>query len=220
MSIHGVLIDFSGTLFRLEIDEDWLAGQAGTTGAETINNVLTTPVGPATHLPPAMAAEWPLRDLDPVVHQRVFTESLRQGGLTEPGQAEDAYRRMLSPEWWRPYPDARETLERLRDKGIPVGVVSNIAWDISTIFDRFGLTDLVTAFVLSYREGAVKPAAELFRVACDRIGVDPAHVLMIGDSEHADGGAAALGCAVSIVDPLPTRQRPDGLLTALAGHGL
>ena len=35
-----------------------------------------------------------------------------------------------------------------------------------------------------------------------------------------DGGAATLGCAVEIVTPLPTTQRPHALLDALAKHGL
>jgi hypothetical protein len=44
--------------------------------------------------------------------------------------------------------------------------------------------------------------------------------LLIGDSAEADGGAAALGCAVEIIPALPTSDRPDALLAALARHGL
>jgi FMN phosphatase YigB (HAD superfamily) len=39
---------------------------------------------------------------------------------------------------------------------------------------------------------------------------------MVGDSEEADGAARALGCAFALVDPLPTADRPDGLVEALA----
>lgn len=220
MTIEGVLIDFSGTLFRLEINKAWLAADHGAEQAEHLIQVLTAPVGSGDHLPADMVPDWDRRDLDPETHEFVYTETLRRSGLTEPGQAEAAYRRMLDPGSWQPYPDVRATLERLRDKGIPVAVVSNIAWDVRTSFERFGLTELVTDFVLSFQEGAVKPAEKIFRIACDRIGVDPSHVLMIGDSQEADGGAAVLGCAVEIVLPLPTAQRPEALLTALARHGL
>lgn len=220
MNIHGVMIDFSGTLFRLEIDESWLAEEHGAEHAQHLIHVLTAPARPATELPPDMVRDWERRDLDPEVHERVYTESLRRAGLSAPGQAEDAYRRMLHPASWRPYPDVRATLERLRDKNIPVAVVSNIAWDIRAIFDLAGLTGLVTEFVLSYQEGSVKPAEKIFRIACDRIGVDPREVLMIGDSREADGGAAALGCEVAIVDALPTQDRPDALLSTLARYGL
>jgi putative hydrolase of the HAD superfamily len=34
---------------------------------------------------------------------------------------------------------------------------------------------------------------------------------MVGDNRAADGGAAALGCAVFFVDHLPVADRPDGL---------
>ena len=220
MAIQGVLIDFSGTLFRLEIDDMLFAAEHGAEQAQHLLQVLTAPVHSGDHLPAHMVPDWERRDLDPETHHAVYTETLRRSGLSEPGQAEDAYRRMLDPSSWQPYPDVRAALERLRDKGIPVAVVSNIAWDVRTSFDRFDLTGLVTDFVLSFQEGSVKPGEKIFRIACDRIGVDPAHVLMIGDSAEADGGAAALGCAVEIIPALPTNERPDALLTALARHGL
>jgi HAD superfamily hydrolase (TIGR01509 family) len=217
VSIQGVLIDFSGTLFRLEIDKSWLADEHG---AEHLIHVLTAPVGSGGHLPPELAEHWDNRDLDPETHQLVYTESLRLAGLAGPGQAEDGYQKMLDPASWQIYPDVRAALERLRDKHIPVAVVSNIAWDVRTSFDRFGITDLVTEFVLSFQEGSVKPAEKIFRIACDRLGVPPRQALMIGDSREADGGAAALGCQVEFVDPVPTEERPDALLAALARHGL
>ncbi|HEX5406036.1 MAG TPA: HAD-IA family hydrolase [Pseudonocardiaceae bacterium] len=220
MTIRGVLFDFSGTLFRLEMGESWLPGHAGAARAQELMQVMTAPTGPATLLPVHLTEEWHRRDLDPEVHRRVYTESLRQAGLTDPGVAELGYDGMLDPASWAVYPDVRAALERLRDKGIPVAVVSNIAWDIRPIFEGVGLADLVTEYVLSFQEGAVKPDEKLFRIACDRLGVEPADALMIGDSAEADGGAAALGCAVEIIPALPTTGRPDALLAALARHGL
>ena len=43
---------------------------------------------------------------------------------------------------------------------------------------------------------------------------------MVGDSEEADGGATAIGCRFALVDPLPTDQRPDGLMPALGAAGV
>jgi HAD superfamily hydrolase (TIGR01509 family) len=221
VTVSGVMFDFSGTLFRLEIAESWLAeSQGDEAGAEALMHMLTAPAGRGTHLPPHMVADWARRDLDADLHRAVYTESLRQAGLTAPGAAEAGYRELVSPNNWAPYPDARAVLERLRDKNIPVAVVSNIAWDIRTAFDRFDLTGLVAEFVLSYQEGTVKPAEKIFRVACERLGIDPADALMVGDSPEADGGATALGCPVEIVAPVATVERPDALLTALARHGL
>jgi HAD superfamily hydrolase (TIGR01509 family) len=220
VTIRGVLFDFSGTLFRLEMNENWLPNQADAERAQQLLQVLTAPVDPGVSLPAHLLAEWGRRDLDADVHRRVYTESLRMSGLTEPGQAEAGYERMLDPTSWSVYPDARAALRRLRAAGVPVAVVSNIAWDIKPIFALAGIADLVDQYVLSFVEGSMKPNEKLFRIACDRIGVDPADALMIGDSAEADGGAAALGIAVEIVPALPTAERKDALLTALARHGL
>ena len=219
MSIRGVLFDFSGTLFRLEIGGSWLPGNADAERAQHLMQVMTAPVGPSAHLPADLADDWQRRDLDPVIHRRVYTESLRQAGLP-PDLAEIGYDRMLDPTSWAVYPDVRPALERLHAAGVPVAVVSNIAWDIRPIFELAGTADLVAEFVLSFQEGAMKPDEKLFRIACERLGVEPADALMIGDSLEADGGAATIGCAVEIVAPLPTGQRPDALLAALARHGL
>jgi FMN phosphatase YigB (HAD superfamily) len=99
-----------------------------------------------------------------------------------------------------------------------VGVLSNIAFDIRPAFRARGLDRYVDAFVLSFEEGVIKPDPAIFRVALDRLGAAAEDTLMIGDSEQADGGAKALGCAFALVAPLPTRERPDALLTALREH--
>jgi len=45
-----------------------------------------------------------------------------------------------------------------------------------------------------------KPAAEFFRTACERLGTDPAHTLMVGDDVRADvGGAQAAGLRGALV---------------------
>jgi FMN phosphatase YigB (HAD superfamily) len=43
---------------------------------------------------------------------------------------------------------------------------------------------------------------------------------MVGDSAEADGGATTLGCRFALVDPLPTEERPTGLIDVLRQHGL
>ena len=78
----------------------------------------------------------------------------------------------------------------------------------------------VGEFVLSFEVGAVKPNPEIFNTALDRLGVAAADAVMVGDSEEADGGARELGCGFVLVDPLPTAQRPDGLLRGLRQFGL
>jgi HAD superfamily hydrolase (TIGR01509 family) len=210
--IRGVLFDFSGTLFRLEPDPSW---------SPELIDILTASTLVADHLPPKLAEGWARRDLDPVLHREVYLASLAASGLgLTPAEAEAAYERIPDPDSWRPYPDTRAALVRLRDKGIPVAVVSNIPWDIRGVFRRHAAEDLVDEFVLSYVEGVMKPDPKIFLVACQRIGVAPADALMVGDSQEADGGAAGVGIRTAIVDHLPSNQRHDALLSTLDANGI
>ena len=111
-------------------------------------------------------------------------------------------------------------LAGLHRRGIRTAVVSNIAFDVRPAFRAIGVADDVDEFVLSFEVGAVKPQPEIFHTALSRLGVDASEALMVGDSEEADGGARAVGCAFALVDPLPTDQRPDGLIEALRAHGV
>lgn len=225
MAVRAVLFDFSGTLFRLEEDDSWLAEITGGDGqpldvagkAELLRR-LTAPVTQVVEFTPEYQRAWDERDLDPQQHRKIYLEVLRASGVHKPEEAEALYRRLIDPLCWTPYPDTVEVFRRLHDDGIKTAVISNIAFDIRPAFERWGVLHLIDEVLMSYVEGMIKPDARLFQRACDRLGVRPEDALMVGDSEEADGGAAAIGCPVAIVDPLPTRQRPNGLLDAVAAH--
>jgi HAD superfamily hydrolase (TIGR01509 family) len=212
--ISGVLFDYSGTLFRLE-PGSW--GEGLPLPDDELTRMLTAPTTPSRHLPAELTDAWARRDLDPEMHRRVYVGSLRAAGIDV---ADALYDRMLAPTSWRPYPDTLAALRRLRAAGIPVAVLSNISWDIQDVFELAGAGSLVDGYVLSFAEGVAKPHPKIFLLACQRIGVAPERVLMIGDSAENDGAAAEIGCATAIVEPLPTAERPDALLAALAAHGL
>ena len=199
MTIRAALFDFSGTLFRLEHPDLESNGD--------LMRALTAPVGVADGMDPELADAWHRRDLDPDVHRWVHVKVLRDSLVPDP---EAFYDLLLQPESWRPYPDAKATLEHLAD--VPVAVVSNIGWDIRSVFELHGLTHLVDEFVLSYEEGVVKPDPKIFTTALERLGVAPQDAVMVGDSQEADGGAEAVGCAFRLVNPVPTSDRPTALL--------
>ena len=216
MTIRGVLFDFSGTLFRLEVGNGWLDGIMDDAAASELMRRMTAPVTADSDVPEGFER----RDLDESTHRRVHVEMLVRAGVGDHAKAHTVYDRLLEPASWKPFPDTGEVLRLLRAARVPVVVLSNIGWDIRTVFQHYGLLDLVDDVVMSYKEGLLKPDPELFRIGCERLGVPPEHVLMVGDSEEADGGAAALGSAVEIVEPLPTDQRPDALLGALKARGV
>jgi HAD superfamily hydrolase (TIGR01493 family) len=223
MTITGVLFDFSGTLFRIEPAQSWLASvlrEAGIVAtpaeiarhAEELEQTGALPGGvPPQVVPPHLAELWATRDESAERHRAAYVGLARQVVLPDPRLYDALYDRHMTPAAWRPYPDAAEVLAELRRRGLAVGVISNIGWDLRPIFRAHGLDTAVDAFVLSYEHGIQKPNPALFRIACEALGRDPQDVLMVGDDRSADGGAAEVGCRVHFVEHLPVVRRPDGL---------
>ncbi|MFF0587467.1 HAD family hydrolase [Streptomyces sp. NPDC003781] len=223
----AVLFDFSGTLFRIESTEAWLRAALDGAGlelaapelartAEALQRAGALPGGaPPLRVPGDLAEVWEVRDDSSALHRAAYTGLSRQVPLPDPGLHDVLYERHMSPDAWRPYADAAEVLSALRGRGIAVGVVSNIGWDLRPVFRAHGLDRYVDTYVLSYEHGIRKPDPRLFGVACAALGVEPERTLMVGDDRRADGGAAALGCAVHFVDHLPVAERPAGLRPVL-----
>ncbi|WP_155059191.1 HAD family hydrolase [Streptomyces blattellae] len=223
----AVLFDFSGTLFRVESTESWLRGALTEAGIELPDPELTETAqalqtagalpggGDPERLPTAVAEVWDVRDQSSELHRAAYTGLSRQVPLPDPGLHDTLYDRHMLPAAWAPYPDAAEVLHTLRERGIRVGVVSNIGWDLRPVFREHGLDPYIDTYVLSYEHGIRKPDPRLFATACAKLGVEPRDALMVGDDRRADGGAATLGCGVHFVDHLPVTLRPDGLRPVL-----
>lgn len=223
--IEAVLFDYSGTLFRLEEDESWFHGMEvddrevdGHVQAELMRR-MTAPTGRHVEMSPQARDVWANRDLAPHLHREAYLHVLRESGLADE-HAESLYGLLIDPLNWTPYPDTADVLRGLHRRNIRTAVVSNIAFDVRPAFASIGAAEFVDEFVLSFEVGAVKPDPAIFETALARLGVAAGSALMIGDSDEADGGARAVGCAFALVDPLPTSERPDGLRTVLSAHGI
>ena len=117
------------------------------------------------------------------------------------GLAEAMYDRVTDPSCWMPFADTRSTLESLREHGLHIGVVSNIGFDIRTVFSHHGLGDLVDTFALSFEHGITKPDPALFEVATAALGVLASETIMVGDNV-ADAGAVIAGMRVYLLPPV------------------
>ena len=228
MTIKGVLFDFSGTLFRVESTESWLRATLTDAGlalpepelaraAEALERAGALPGGALPAEPPTGGPGelWAARYGSAERHRAAYTGQARQVALPDPALHDALYDRYVTPAAWSPYPDAVEVLAALRERGVAVGVVSNIFWDPRPVFRAHGLDPYVGGYVLSYEHDTLKPDPRLFALACEALGVDARDTLMVGDDRRADGGAAALGCGVYFVDHLPVAERPDGLRPVL-----
>jgi putative hydrolase of the HAD superfamily len=63
---------------------------------------------------------------------------------------------------------------------------------------------------MSFEHGVCKPAATVFRTACDQLGVDPERTLMVGDNPLTDSGAVTAGLYAFLLPP-PPKTGPRGL---------
>lgn len=223
----GVLFDFSGTLFRIRGTESWLRATLRSRGVSMAEDEVrraaaglaaagALPGGPdPQRVPDELAHAWTVRDRTAELHRAVYTGLSRQVDLPDPGLHDALYDHHMAPSSWDPYPDTEPVLAALQARGVGVGVVSNIGWDLRPVFRAHGLDRHVDTYVLSYEHGIQKPDGRIFALACDRLGLAPHEVLMVGDDRTADGGAAGIGCRVHFVDHLPVTERPDGLLPVL-----
>jgi putative hydrolase of the HAD superfamily len=226
-----VLFDFSGTLLRIEPAVSWLRTVLSRAGIElpeaelarraaALEEAGALPGGSTPRaVPPGLRPLWRERDRDAVRHRALYTGLARQVPLPRPELYDALYDRHREPAAWQPYPDAAHVLRELAGRGVAVAVVSNIGWDLRPVFRFHGLDGWVRCYALSYEHGVQKPDPRLFRVACEALELRPREVLMVGDDPTADGGAAALGCAVHLVEHLPVAERPDGLRPVLRMAG-
>ncbi|SHN46051.1 HAD family hydrolase [Cryptosporangium aurantiacum] len=226
--IDAVLFDFSGTLLSVEPAEEWLRRAATPLGlefspaesAELIERLLWAgrPGGPApSDLTGALVDAYASRDLTPELHRDAYTALMARADLPDPRLAEALYDAMFPPEAWVPYPDAAPVLAALRERGIKVAVVSNIAHDLRPTFDHHGLTRWIDAFVFSYELDAMKPNPKIFHAACEALGVAPERALMVGDTT-ADAGAVEVGMPVLVLPASPAGA-VHGLAAVLALAG-
>jgi len=92
------------------------------------------------------------------------------------------------------FPDALETLPRLRREGRVLVVVSN--WDVSLheVLERAGFAGLLDGVVTSAEADARKPDPAIFELALSLAGASAGEAIHVGDSLVEDvGGARAAG---------------------------
>lgn len=79
----------------------------------------------------------------------------------------------------------------IRGFGVPVALVSNALG--STLYDGVDLAEIADSAVISAEIGVRKPSRQIYRVACERLGVAPEVSLMVDDLQQNLDGAARIG---------------------------
>lgn len=80
-------------------------------------------------------------------------------------------------------PGTAAVIAELGGSGTTIAALTNWSADMFTIArTRFGILERFRDIVVSGEEGIVKPDPEIYRIACERLGVDPGAAIFIDDS--------------------------------------
>ena len=206
-SFDGVCFDFGDTLFYSP-DGATVMTEAGVRPA--LARELWDKIWRDSKTPEALAVK---RDLSPQAHRSGWLTLFAQADRHMPGLSALLYARVMDHTTWIPFPDTESVLRELKQRGVKIGIVSNVAEDLRPVFAMHGWSDLVDGFAHSYEHGVEKPDPTLFRAACAAIGTAPARTLVVGD-HPVDGGAVGAGCAVLLL-PRTEPGEPHGLARVL-----
>lgn len=133
----------------------------------------------------------------------VYQTALARLGISERVKelSEFIYTRFTRYEAYRLFPDALPALEKLKQAGLHVGLISNfeewlegmlIEWEIAHLFD---------SLLISGKEGIEKPDAKIFEAALRRAAVRPDEAIYVGDNPQIDVvGASAVGMEPVLID--------------------
>ncbi|MER5265279.1 HAD-IA family hydrolase [Actinosynnema sp. NPDC002837] len=189
--LRAVIFDWRGTLVLTPTFRGWVAealrriGRDAGRTAEVIASLDVTGLGV------------PGVDADAALHRETYYGAFRAAGFD--AELADSLYAVESDPAFTPFAvDAGPTLRALHAAGVPIGVLSDIHFDIRPAFGDLP----VDSFVLSFEHGVVKPDPAIFRIALRELGAEPEETLMVGDRSTHDGAGVEAGLPTLLVPPL------------------
>ncbi len=93
------------------------------------------------------------------------------------------------------FPDAAQTLSCLRASGLKLGLITNGSVRMQTSkLECLALSPMFDTILISDAEGISKPDRQIFRRALERLHVNPAQAVFVGDHPEVDvAGARSAG---------------------------
>lgn len=93
-----------------------------------------------------------------------------------------------------PRSDALETLDELRCRQYRLGLISVCSQEVSRVWEETSLGGKFDATVFSCDVGISKPDPRIYEIACERLEVEPAECLFVGDGANDElPGAERVG---------------------------
>ncbi len=114
---------------------------------------------------------------------------------------------------WRVEPGAKAALDRVRVRGIRVGLVTNMDATLADLLRAFDLERRIDAVLSPSTVGLAKPDPRIFHEALEALAVRPEDALYLGDRERdCLEGARRAGLRTIRYDPKGDRSRADVLV--------
>lgn len=99
------------------------------------------------------------------------------------------------------FEDVLSTLTDLKDKGLIIGLISNVDKDITGMLTKLELMPFLKVVVTSLESGYNKPQPEIFREAIRQGGIQPDEAVYVGDQYQIDViGAGKAGMCGILID--------------------
>ncbi len=99
------------------------------------------------------------------------------------------------------YDDSLPTLEELKNRGLGLGLISNVAQDMEATYKELGLQPYLAFKVTSAEVGCDKPRPEIFLAALKKAKVKPEEAIYVGDQYDLDiVGARGVGMEAILID--------------------
>jgi putative hydrolase of the HAD superfamily len=132
----------------------------------------------------------------------VYTIFLGDLGIADgDGLVDTVYREFTDLANYALFEDVPPVLDRLRDAGLTLGVVSNFEEWLERLLERLGVREHFDVRVISGVEGLEKPDPRIFQLAMERAGVEAGGSVYVGDNPEFDvDPALALGMFPVLID--------------------
>lgn len=102
---------------------------------------------------------------------------------------------------WKFFPEVPNALARLKQERLVLGVISNFDPSLEEILYELGLAQYFDIILTSKEARYAKPDPNIFRVALQRVAIDPEEALYVGDSYDSDVvGSRSAGLIPVLID--------------------
>lgn len=114
---------------------------------------------------------------------------------------DEVYQFYASAKAWRLYPEVKEVIATLKQRGLFLGIVSNWNSSLPQICSELGVSPYLDLIMASALEGVRKPGTLIFEKALHKSNSPPEQTVYIGDTYEIDVlGAQSAGIDAILID--------------------